>query len=290
LRVAIVGSGGRLGRQLDAAARARGYETLPLAKPQFDLLNPRLAADIAAWRPEVVINAAAWTDVEGCARDPERAMLINGSAAGELAAIAAGIGALSVQISTNEVFNGDADQAYQEGAPLSPASPYGVSKAAGEEAVGTANSRHLIIRTAWVFGPGKPDFPTKIRDAALRAVKANEALRVVHDEFGNPTWAHHLAEAILAAVGYKIEHGKPAILHLAGQPAVSRLAWGMEVIRSLPIQPRIVPVSRLDYPRVSRTPPRAVLATELSEALGIAPLDWREPLPAYLATLSDAEA
>jgi dTDP-4-dehydrorhamnose reductase len=285
LRVAIVGSGGRLGRQVESISRAAGHETLALTKPEFDLLNPAHLAEIAEWRPDVVINAAAWTDVDGCARDPERAMLINGSAAGALAAIAAGIGSLSVQISTNEVFDGEANEPYLEGAPLNPINPYGLSKAAGEEAVAAANTRHLIVRTAWVFGPGKPDFPTKIRRAAQDAVEANESLPLVGDEFGNPTWAEALAKAILTAVEHTVDHGGPRVLHLAGQPAASRREWAMEVIRSMPTQPRIQPVSREDWSRASRTPARAVLATELSESIGIAPLDWREPLSRYLASL-----
>jgi dTDP-4-dehydrorhamnose reductase len=102
--------------------------------------------------------------------------------------------------------------------------------------------------------------------------------------------AEALATAILDAAEHVIRRGEPRILHLAGQPPVSRLEWALEVIRSMPTQPRIEPVSREDWMRPSRTPARAVLATELSESIGNAPLGWREPLRRYLASLPEAGA
>ncbi len=187
-RTAITGAVGQLGTELVRAFAAAGDEVLALARPEFDITRPADLKRLTAWRPDVVVNSAAWTDVDGCARDPERAMRINGEAAGAVAAAGAAAGALSVQISTNEVFDGELDRPYAEDDEPSPINPYGASKLAGERAVATANPRHLIVRTAWLFGPRGTNFVTKILAAAERARAAGEPLRVVDDEWGNPTW------------------------------------------------------------------------------------------------------
>ena len=113
-RVAITGAGGQLGAELVRAFTAAGDEVLALARPDFDITRPADLERLTTWRPEVVVNSAAWTDVDGCARDPERAIRINGEAAGAVAAAAAAAGALIVQISTNEVFDGTLDRPYTE--------------------------------------------------------------------------------------------------------------------------------------------------------------------------------
>ena len=150
-RVAIVGAAGQLGSELVRAFADAGDEVLALARPDFDLTDASHLPRLAAWRPDVVVNSAAWTDVDGCARDPDRAMRINGDAAGALAAAAADAGATVVQVSTNEVFDGSLDRPYTETDQPNPINPYGASKLAGELLVAGANPRHLIVRTSWLF-------------------------------------------------------------------------------------------------------------------------------------------
>jgi dTDP-4-dehydrorhamnose reductase len=269
-RVAVTGAGGRLGAELVRAFEAGGHEVLPLAHPAFDITRPTDLGRVTDWHPEVVVNSAAWTDVDGCARDPERAMRINGKAAGGVAAAAAAAGALSVQVSTNEVFDGTAERPYAEDDEPNPINSYGASKLAGENAVTAANPRHLVVRTAWLFGPLGPSFPSKIREAADRARASGEPLRVVEDEWGNPTWIPWLADSIVALVSGPSDTSG-GTWHLAGDPPTSRLGWAEHVLRGSEVE--ILPTRLDDYARPSRPPKRAVLDTRRAGAAGLT-LDW----------------
>lgn len=277
VRVVVVGAGGQLGAALCDAWQRRGDEVLALRHADLDLAEPDAGAAgaaaglaaVAAFRPDVVLNAAAWTDVDGCARDPERALRINGVGAGLVAAAAAEVGALSGQISTNEVFDGGADRPYREEDEPRPINPYGRSKLAGEEAVREANPRWLVVRTAWLFGGGRPSFPTKIRDAASRAAASGNPLRVVADEVGNPTPVLELARAILELLDLE----GLGIYHLAGEPPVTRLEWARRCLRDVPGL-RLEPISLADYPRPAPVPARAVLDMGRSARLGIGPINW----------------
>lgn len=270
--VVVTGAAGLLGRELVVAFRRAGNEVTPLTHLEISLLAPSSLERITAARPDIVVNAAAWTDVDGCARDPNRALRINGDGAGRVGAVAAAARALVVQISTNEVFDGARDEPYAEDDTPNPINPYGASKLAGEEAVSRSTDRHLVIRTAWLFGPDR-GFPARIRAAAERAMRAVQPLRVVEDEWGNPTPVGPLAEVIVAVVECIGPEDGPRVLHLAGNPPASRLAWAQEVLADLPVELR--PIMQADYERPSRVPPRAVLDMSRARALGIPSLDWR---------------
>lgn len=278
-RVAITGAGGQLGRQLVAAFQGAGHEVLGLSRPDFDILRSADLERINAWRPDLVVNAAAWTDVDGCARDPERAMRINGEAAGAVAAAAALAGAAIVQVSTNEVFDGTLDRPYQESDAPNPINPYGVSKLAGERAVAAANPRHLIVRTAWLFGPGGTNFVTKILAAAGRAVADGTPLTLVDDEWGNPTWTPELAAAI-ASVALETRGGR--VVHLAGEPATSRLGWARVALEAVGSPAEIVPTTRAAFARLSAVPGRAILQA----TAGAPPLTWSEQTRSFAASLA----
>ena len=270
-RVTIIGAGGRLGRQLvDAFARA-GDDVVAMARSRFDLANPDLPA-ITGTGPDVVINAAAWTDVDGCARDPGRAQLLNGSAAGAIAEAAHAVHALMVQISTNEVFDGRSNQAYREDDRPNPLNPYGASKLEGERAVSRRSSDHLIIRTAWLFGPTGESFVTRIRRAAMAARDAEQPLHVVKDEWGNPTWSPDLASSIVHAVA----SNRRGVLHLAGEPPASRLEWAEAALRDWHVEIR--PVTSDSFVRSSTVPRGAILDTTLATTLGHPVMDWRRRL------------
>jgi dTDP-4-dehydrorhamnose reductase len=278
-RVVVTGAGGQLGRQL-VVAFGEVAEVIGLDRQALDIADPSALMGLAPHRPTVVVNAAAWTDVDGCARDPERAMQINAVAAGRLAQAAANVGALCVQVSTNEVFDGQSDRPYAEDDPPHPINAYASSKLAGEQAVAEANRDHLIVRTAWIFGPGGTNFPTRIVEAALRARERSEPLRVVADELGNPTWAPDLARAIATAVGV----GLRGILHLAGEPAASRYDWAAQLLGGMPGL-ELAPISQADYPRASAVPPRAVLDMGRAGEAGIPTMDWQPPSAAYAGLL-----
>jgi len=271
-RVAITGAAGQLGRQLVRAFSDAGDTVLEMSRPEWDITRAADLDRLVDWTPEIVINAAAWTDVDGCALDPERAMRINGDAAGAVAGAAARAGALVVQISTNEVFDGLIDRPYIEEDMPNPINPYGASKLAGERGVSAANPRHLIVRTAWLFGPAGSNFVTKILAAADRAAAKGVPLQVVDDEWGNPTWTPWVASAIVELVASASE-GR--IQHAVGSPAVSRLGWARVALEAAKREVAVQAISRSQFERASSPPGRAVLGT-------ITPLrtegdGWEEP-------------
>ena len=280
-RVAIVGATGQLGSALVSTYEAAGAQVHSFSSAIMDITKIDELAPLGSIRPDVVVNAAAWTDVDGCARDPERAMLVNGRAAGLVAKAAADIPARIVHISTNEVFDGLADRPYRESDAPHPGNAYGRSKLHGEEAVAAANPDHLVIRTAWLFGPGGSNFVTKILAAGDRADEAGEPLRVVADEWGNPTWTLDLAAAILRAT----DTGVGGLLHLAGEPAASRFDWAVAALRAARRRTDVVPISRAEYQRPSLPPPRAVLDLSRARTLDIRVGEWPGALERYVSRL-----
>jgi len=271
-RVAITGAAGQLGNELVRAFGQAGDEVLALARPDFDLTEPAHLARLTSWRPDVVVNAAAWTDVDGSAREPERAMAINGDGAGAVARAAADAGAMIVQVSTNEVFDGSIDRPYVEDDATNPINPYGASKLAGERLVAAATPRHLVVRTAWLYG-GAVSFPQKIRAAAERALAEGTVLRIVDDEWGNPTDVHWLGRAIERLVSIELADEEPLrVYHLAGWPPATRYQWARRLLADLPA--RLEPISGDEYPRASQVPRRAVLDVARASGRGITPVAW----------------
>ena len=279
-RIAITGSAGRLGRALVEQFAASGDSVLEVARPQLDITRTDDRSRIEAWRPDIIVNAAAWTDVDGCARDPERARAVNGRAAGDLAEAAARCGARFIHVSTNEVFAGDADEPYEPGDPLHPRSAYGASKALGEELVSASGASSTIVRTAWLFGPRGANFVTKILGAAERAAESNTPLRVVDDEWGNPTWIPALAERMHALA----DAATPLpIVHVAGYPPASRHAWASAILETAGSPARITRISSDAFRRDSQPPRRAVLALAPEDAL-----DWLNATERYVRGLAAA--
>lgn len=279
-RVAITGAGGQLGRQLVDAFQRAGDEVRGLTHAELDITDASGAHALRAWRPAVIVNCAAWTDVDGCARDPERAMRVNGKAAGSVAQVAASVGAIIVQVSTNEVFDGSADRPYRPDDDPSPVSPYGRSKLAGERAVAAATPEHLIVRTAWLFGPGGNNFVTKILAAAERARDAGGPLRLVEDELGNPTWTPDLATALVGLVAAS----RRGIVHAAGTPPVARLGWARAALSAAHVEVPVEPVSLSTFERASTPPLRAIL----DPSPGVPEMAWEPVTRAYARQLAAA--
>ena len=273
-RVAITGAAGQLGRELVRAFGQAGDEVLALARPDFDLTEPAHLARLTSWRPDIVVNAAAWTDVDGAAREPERAMAVNGDGAGAIARAAADAGAMIVQVSTNEVFDGTIDRPYVETDEPNPINPYGASKLAGERLVAAATPHHLVVRTAWLYG-GSVSFPQKIRAAAERALTEGTGLRIVDDEWGNPTDVRWLGPAIERLVRIELADDPLHLYHVAGWPPVTRFGWATRLLADLSV--RLEPISADEYPRASRVPRRAVLDTARAAGRGITPVAWDSP-------------
>jgi dTDP-4-dehydrorhamnose reductase len=269
-RVAITGARGQVGSELVRAFTAAGHEVRALARPEFDLLDEADLEALATWEPDLTVNAAAWTDVDGCALDPDRCSLVNGRAAGRLAERVGRRGGVLLQLSTNEVFDGTLERPYTEEDVPSPINPYGEAKLLGERLVREAGPQHIIVRTAWIFG-GSSSFPVKIAAAWNRARETGAALRVVADEFGNPTPAAALADRIVDL--WHVERaGTAGLVHLAGQPPVSRIEWARQVLGPDAV---LEPIALRDYVRASRPPLRALLAPDRAQQMGLPIIEWR---------------
>ena len=292
MRVAVSGATGRLGRALVAALANAPFTGLggPIAwhRPDFDLDRPAAFAGLVARdRPEVVIHAAAWTDVDACARDPQLAMARNGEATGLLAHATSTAGVDLLLISTNEVFDGNRTdgRGYRPDDAPNPPNPYGASKLAGERlAAGPyadGPARLAIVRTAWLYGPPGNDFPAKILAAAERASAAGERLKVVADETGSPTYTVDLAEAIVELLGSGEIGGTHHVVN-AGQ--ASRADWARELFRAARVDVEIEEVPASTWRRASMPPRWAVLdPTPLPGGEPLRP--WREALADYLPSL-----
>ena len=287
MRVAVTGAGGRLGRALIEALENAPYTgpfgPIPWTRPAFDVDAPaRYPALLDRARPEVIVHAAAWTDVDACARDPELAMARNGTATGALAQAAAERGVDLIFVSTNEVFDGHPAElrGYRPEDTTEPINAYGRSKLAGErlaqEAYPDASAALGIVRTAWLYGPPGNDFPSKILAAAERARNAGEPLKVVGDEVGSPTFTHDVAEAIVDLLGSGDVGGTH---HVVNGGMASRADWARELFRQVGADVEIEEVPASTWPRASTPPAWAVLEQT--------PLPGGEPLRSWQAALAD---
>lgn len=240
---------------------------------------------IAAVRPALVVNAAAYTAVDKAEEEPALAFRINGEGAGEAAAAARNVGAAIIQLSTDYVFDGEASEPYAEDAPTNPLSVYGRSKLAGEEAVRAANPDHLILRTAWVYSPfGRNFVRTMIAAAAKR-----DALDVVDDQVGCPTSALDLADAILSIAEQRSGFGDT--FHLAGSGSASWFELASEIMAScrrlgLPAA-EVRPIATADWPTKATRPAYAVLdCAKIERDLGLRLPDWRRSVAATVERLA----
>jgi dTDP-4-dehydrorhamnose reductase len=284
-RIAVTGAGGRLGRALLAAATPDPpLDAIGWSRPELDLDAPDTVVGLLDRdHPDLVIHAAAWTDVDGCARDPDLAMARNGVAAGVLARHCAVRGVRFVLVSTNEVFDGERTDGlgYREDDPVAPRNPYGASKLAGERAVRAAYAdgpEPWIIRVAWLYGPPGNDFPRKIVAAADR-LPPDRTLSVVADEVGTPTATDDLAGAILRLVTCT----DGGVFHLAPTPPASRLDWARAVLALVRPERTVAPIGRDAFPRASDPPPWGVLDASRAARVGVVLPDWRGSLERHLA-------
>jgi len=278
-RIVITGCLGQLGRALHAALADRTLLLLDL--PEGDITDPAIVPVIADFQPDVVIHPAAYTDVDGAEREPDAAYRVNVWGTQNVALACQQAGAALLYVSTNEVFDGSADVPYREWDRPNPINVYARSKAAGERVVQALLSRFYIVRVAWLFAPGGHNFVTRIIAAADR----HGALRVVDDEFGNPTYAPDAA-AVMARL---IETGHYGIYHVTNAGFCSRYEFASEILRlagrgHVPV----TPIPSGEWPRAATPPRQAVLSNTAGAELGITLRPWQEALAAYFAEAKGA--
>lgn len=277
MRILITGAAGMLGLDVQRAAEQEGHETVPLTRSQLDVTDSAAVADaVGGADADVVINCAAWTNVDGAESEPEQAAAVNGAGAGNLAAAAAAAGAWLVHISTDYVFDGDKASPYVESDPVAPVSAYGRSKLDGERAVAAAApGRHTIVRTAWLFGAGGRCFPKTI----LRAASQRPELTVVSDQIGCPTFTGHLATALVTVAAQRT----PGVLHVAGGGRCSWHEFAAAIVAAGGVDCPVRPIPTSEYPLPARRPANSVLVSE--RGAPVLP-DWRAGLEQFMSELT----
>ena len=282
MKLLVTGREGQLARSIaERAVNYPGLDIIFTSRSEADLSSSgSVAAAIAAVRPELVVNAAAYTAVDQAEEEPALAFRINAEGAGEAAAAARELGAAFIQLSTDYVFDGGASEPYREDAPTEPLSVYGRSKLAGEEAVRAANPNHLILRTSWVFSPFGRNF---VRTMVSLAAD-EDVLAVVNDQHGCPTSALDLAKAILAIAGRWQEGDRTGLgetYHLAGAGSTSWFDLASEVMAQcrrmgLPAAD-VRPITTAERRTKAVRPPYAVLdCSRIERDLGLRLPDWRQ--------------
>ncbi|MBN1180553.1 MAG: dTDP-4-dehydrorhamnose reductase [Anaerolineae bacterium] len=275
MRILLAGHRGQLGRAL-MPLLMEAHDVRGVDLPDDDITDRSAMLDLArVVAPHVIINSAAMTDVDGCARDPALAYRVNGMGTQNLALASADVGAEFVQISTNEVFDGAATEPYHEWAVRAPINAYGRSKLAGEWYTENLLNRFYIVRTTWLYAAGGRNFPHRIIELADQ----RGALRVVEDEVGSPTYVDDLADAIVKL----LETHAYGIYHLVNEGTTSRYEFAKVLLRhsgreSVPV----TPISSSEFDRTSTPPPYAPLANTAAAALGIRLRPWEDAVAAFI--------
>lgn len=278
LCVAITGANGQLGRALQVALAK--YKVVALSRPGTDITDrTTLQQTLQQAQPDVVINCAAYTNVDGAAKDPALAYQVNGFGAHNVALACRAVGADLVHVSTNEVFAGDCPAGYNEWDTPNPINPYGNSKAAGEFHVRTTLPNHYIVRTAWLYAPAGRNFIHTI----LRVARNHGQLSVVTDEVGNPTSSKDVAEAITQLITTQ-QYGT---YHFVNSGTCSRWAFANEILRlaGLGHVPN-KPILGRQFQRASAPPKYAALNNNAGAALGICLRPWQDALTDCLESMS----
>jgi dTDP-4-dehydrorhamnose reductase len=278
MRIAITGTSGQLGHAL-LNQLSGDHEIIPFDHSRLELTGPAAIEQLLASNAELVIHAAAYTNVDGCARDPDLAYRANGLGTKYVALACRRLNAPLLYISTNEVFDGAANQPYREYDPVAPINAYGAAKLAGEQAVRELLRDFYIVRVAWLFGGERNFVRTVLR---LAANPPAAGISMVADEIGNPTYSVDVA----AAVAQLIRQPCYGTYHFVNQGSCSRYEFARVILQltgqaAVPLRP----IRLVDFQRDSRPPPCTPLANLAGAALGIELRPWQDALSAYLAEI-----
>ncbi|MFV2082200.1 MAG: dTDP-4-dehydrorhamnose reductase [bacterium] len=279
-KVAVLGASGMLGQSLVSALTKQQYQVFPLDIEDLDIADLHsVKSALTPINPDVIVNAAAYTDVDGCETRKELAFDVNGRGAGNAADVAAALGSLMIQISTDYIFHGDKDSPYLPDDKPGPISIYGESKLFGEDLVRQRAPDHLIIRSSWLFGPGGKNFV----DTMLSLAEEQKTLKVVKDQQGSPTCSKHLANAIVDLIIKDLR----GTHHLTNSGTCSWYEFAKEIFKQKGIDKEVQPVSSSEFPRPARRPVNSVLdCSSAYKALGKPLPQWKEALSEYLHSSS----
>lgn len=276
MRSLVLGGSGMLGQALRRELERRGW---PLSSPTRDDADitrlESLRTAVRSFDAEIIFNCAAYTDVDGCESQLDRAFAVNGDGVENVATVAAERNLPLLHVSTDYVFAGDADRPYREDHPTAPASVYGKSKRRGES-IAIDCPRSLVVRTSWLFGPGGKNFAATMRD---RMKGSDQPLRVVDDQIGCPTYTPYLARAL----GDLAEVGASGMVHYCNHGPLSWYGFALEISSLLGAGVEITPVSSSEFPRPAPRPAYSVLDVERFEEWTSRPVeDWAAGLREFL--------
>ncbi len=274
MKVLVTGAGGMLGRDVVLAAGNAGHDVIGFGHTELDVTDPAaLGAKFELERPDVVINCAAWTDVDGAEESEDAALAVNGAAAGNVAGAAAEVGASVVYVSSDYVFDGSKGAPYVETDQTAPLSAYGRTKLAGEEATAAANKRHFVVRSSWLFGIGGSNFV----ETMLRLASTQNEVLVVRDQVGSPTYTWHLAYGIVRLIE-GVEFG---IHHMAAGGACSWYDFAREIFDQAKVECLVLSATTDMLGRPAPRPAYSALDSQREHAIELPP--WRDGLSAYLS-------
>ncbi|MDZ4803897.1 MAG: dTDP-4-dehydrorhamnose reductase [Candidatus Eisenbacteria bacterium] len=279
MRILVTGHTGLLGTELVPVLAAAGHQVHGCSLPDHDITEPASARQaVDGCRAELVIHAAAWTAVDACEADPDRAYRVNALGTRNMVLAAREAGAAFAFISTDYVFDGTKHEPYLEYDPTNPTSAYGRSKWAGEQYVRYLHDRYYIVRSAWLFGAGGPCFPETI----LRLLREKDGVDVVTDQIGNPTWAGDLSLAIARIV----TSGLHGTYHAVNSGPTSWYEFAREVARTFGYPSGVVrPTTSEHFVRPAPRPAYSALRNfVLEQSLDYRMRPWLETLPEYAAS------
>ena len=286
--LALIGAHGMLAGAVKRNCPQK-YHIVPLDLPGFDITDYNLVFNtLAQVKPDVIMNCAAYTNVDGCESEKALASQVNARGPGNLARAAKLTGARLVHISTDFVFDGEKGLPYIEEDVVDPQSVYGTTKAQGEKAIVESGlAAYFIVRTSWLYGPGGKNFV----DTIIRLAKENDILRIVSDQVGCPTYTEDLAQAVFSLLSLNDTHY--GIYHYANEGQCSWYEFGQEIIRQLRkkgdslMVKETIAIEGKDYPQPAKRPAFSVLSTEkIRQATGIPIPFWKDSLKTYIRTRS----
>src|SRR3989442_1791335 len=273
MRILITGAKGQLGQELQRVLT--GEDVIAADRPDYELTDPKVGEKIAAKRPDLVIHAAVYTDVDGCERDPEIAFAVNAQGTRRVAEGAAKASAKLLYLSTDYVFDGRKTVPYTERDPVNPLNVYGRSKLAGEEEALKGCRRTLVLRTSWLYGVHVKNFVKTILSLAV----TQPEVRVVEDQRGSPTYARHLVRVIAGLIRSDVT----GVIHAGGEGECSRYEFAKVILQEAGLGCRVVPISTAESGRLARRPPYSALSTALLHQHGLSLPPWRAGVRQFLA-------
>jgi len=282
MKLLIIGSGGQLGHDFVNQAAAAGHSVIPVDYPQIDICN-KLSVDtcIDNAKPDIIVNCAAFTAVDNCESEQEKAFELNAGACGILASAAKKISAMLIHFSTDYVFDGCGSAPYTEDSRTNPQSVYGKSKLSGEEAIVNTHNDAMIFRIAWLYGAHGNNFVKTIRRIAAANAQEGKPLKVVNDQFGTPTWTVDVCKQALAM----LDRRERGIFHCTSEGFCSWFDFAKEIVVSAGINVDIQPCTTEEFPRPAPRPHYSVLENARLKSIGanIMP-EWKDGFRGFLST------